>query len=34
MPKQTLKITDFSGGMNTELNARDIKDNEWSFLYY
>ena len=30
MPKQELKITDFSGGVNCYSDARDIKDNEFS----
>ena len=28
MPKQYLQISDFSGGLNTKFDARDIKDDE------
>ena len=27
MPKETLKIEDFSGGLNTDAEHRDIPDN-------
>ena len=28
MPKQYLRLSDFSGGLNTRFDARDINDNE------
>ena len=30
MPKETLVISDFSGGMVVDKSARDIEDNEFS----
>ena len=28
MPKQYLQLSDFSGGLNTKFDARDLKQNE------
>ena len=28
MPRETLKITDFSGGLNTKKHSTDLDDNE------
>ena len=28
MPKQYLRLSDFSGGLNTRFDDRDINDNE------
>ena len=30
MPKQILKISDFSGGLNTSKDPKDIEDNQFS----
>ena len=32
MPKETLNISNFIGGMNTDLEARDLADNEFAYL--
>ena len=32
MPKQTLKINSFEGGLNTDTDPRDLKDNEFADL--
>lgn len=32
MPKQKLIIRDFSGGMNTKRDSRDIAENESSYM--
>ena len=32
MPKQTLNINKFEGGMNTDTDPRDLKDNEFAEL--
>jgi len=32
MPKQYHVINDFSGGMNTRKDPRDLRDNELSYI--